>query len=97
MAREATITLDGTEFVVPALNIAQLQEVAEIINAGNAATSGFSILKIAMRRATPSPDFEILGPTLDEIATAVEKMLKLSGLQKPDSDPQLRVVPKQSN
>lgn len=93
MPREIKVTLGETEFTVPALNIAQLQDISEIIAAGVPTTSaGFTILKVAMKRATPAPDWDSLGPTLDEISDAVQTILKLSGLQKPDANPQLTVV-----
>ena len=91
MARSVTVQLDGIPFVVPALNIAQLQDVAEAISGTAPAITGFGILKIAMRRATPAPDWDTLAPGLDEIGEAVQAILKMSGLQKPEN-PTLAVV-----
>lgn len=93
MPRNCSIRLDETEFTVPALNIAQLQNVAEIIASDSPSKGSFSILKVAMERATPTADWTALAPTLDEIADAIAAILKMSGLQKPEANPQLTVVP----
>jgi hypothetical protein len=87
MARTAKVTLDETEFSVPALNIGQLERVSAVISAGRGSSGAFEILKIALERAAPKPDFEALAPTLDEVAAAVKAVLVLSGLQKPDENP----------
>ena len=87
MAKEAKVTLDGTEFTVPALNIGRLERVSAVISNGAGSNGAFEILKIALEKASPAPDLDTLAPTLDEVAAAVKAILVLSGLQKPDENP----------
>jgi hypothetical protein len=92
MARDVMVTLDGQNYQVPALNIEQMEDVAEVLQ-GPPQKAGFSVLKIAMRRANPKPDFSNMSPTFDEIGNAVKCILELSGLQQPDANPQQETTP----
>ena len=88
MPKEARVTLDGNEYVIPALNLGQLEDIAKVITATGAGTSGgLEILRIALRRATPKPDFETFAPTFTQIGDVVKSVLELSGLQEPDKNP----------
>ena len=89
MPKEAKVTLDGTEYTIPALNIGQLEDVSAIFGeAAPSSKSGIAILRIAMQRAEPKPDMEKLAPTFAEVGEVVQAVLKLSGLQQPDANPQ---------
>lgn len=87
MTRSVKVTLDGIEFEVPAMNVGQLEDVAETTAGATVGNVGLKILRIAMRRSTPKPDFETLAPTVDECGNAVRAIMELSGLQKPDANP----------
>lgn len=87
MSKSVKITLGEISFDVPALNIGQLQDVSEVISKATSGAAGFDIIKIALKRADPKPDYETLAPTIDEIGAGVQAVLKLSGLQKPDGNP----------
>ena len=83
MARTATITLDDKQYVIHALNMKELEEVAEIIGNGNANQFGVGrkILAVAMRRAEPKPeDFDTIEPLAEELSAATSALLQLSGL-----------------
>ena len=86
MAKEAKITLDGVEYTVPALNIGQLEEVSEAFD-GPRTKIPFSVVRIALARATPKADFDAMSPTMDEIGSAVQAILETAGLQKSDANP----------
>ena len=89
---EIKIGLGGTEYTVPALNLGQLERVSVLAIEGSVG-SGFAMLKIALERALPKPDFEQMAPTIDEVGNAVQAILKLSGLQKPDANPPVAASP----
>lgn len=94
MAKTAQITLDGTTYTVPAPNIGQLEEITEIFE-GPRSKIPFGVLRITMKRADPKIDFDVASPSIDEVATAVQVILKLAGLEKADANPpqpQLTVV-----
>lgn len=87
MSRQLKATLDGSEYTIPALNIDQLESVATIIT-GPARAAGLDILKVAMKRATPAPEWETFAPTFDEIGAVVQKVMEMSGLQSSANPPQ---------
>lgn len=90
MPREVKVSLGGTDYVVKALNIAQLEEMADLISGPITQTVGIKILMLALKRATPQLseiNMEEFAPELPEIATAVEAILALSGLKKPEDPP----------
>ena len=82
MKKIAVVTLDEREYTIPALNLDQLQECSQFIGGPDPTSRGFDILKIALRRAAPQPDFETFAPTLDEIGNAIALILQMSGLAK---------------
>lgn len=88
-ARSETITLDGIDFTVPRLNIDQLERVSEAFVTLSPTKVPFAVLRIALERALPTADFTTLAPDLvTEIQPSVLKVLAMSGLQKPDENPQ---------
>jgi len=86
MAKEATITLDGVSYVVPALNIGQLEDLTVAFD-GAKARIPFEILRIALARVEPQVDLRNLTPTMDEVGTAVQAILETAGLQKNQGNP----------
>ena len=83
MARTAEIILDGQTYTVRAFNIQQIERVM-------ASPGSFDVLRIALERSEPFLDKEavaLLEPTMVEIRTALETVMKLSGLETPTSPP----------
>jgi len=94
MAKVVNITLDGQDFVVPALNIGQLESLTAAFEGPKSAIP-FSVLRIAMARSTPQTDIANMTPTMDEVSAAVHAILETAGLQKADANPpHLTVVAK---
>ncbi len=88
--RSAEIVLNGTLYTVPAFNLRQLREVAALAIASQAdpaASAGmpFDVLAIAMRRATPAFDGDVLDAELGEnenLQDMFTKVLTLAGMVK---------------
>ena len=89
--KTATITLAGEKYVVPALNVGQIERFMDVIGNGTGAARGrlaMALLRIAVERAEPQIEaFDNLEPSLPEIQAAGEVISELSGLQKPDANP----------
>lgn len=78
------VTLGGTDYSVPKLNIGQLEEVTAAFDM-LPVRRPFAILRIAMRRATPViENWDEVEPGNDEVAAAVSAILANSGFQKAD-------------
>ena len=83
MARTAEIVLDGQPYTVRAFRIEQIERVMQ-------SPGSFDVLRIALERAEPAVTPEQvanLEPTMVEIRTALETVMKLSGLETPTSPP----------
>lgn len=89
MARKTTVvTLDETDFTIPALNLDQLERAGIAVTELGAQRAPFAILRIAMERAEPKMvDPEDFAPSPDQIGAAITKIMVLSGLQQPDQNP----------
>lgn len=92
MSKDAAIILDGVTYMVPPLNIGQLEDVSEAFEGPRTTKIPFAILRIALSRATPKADLDAICPTMDEIAEAVRMILLGAGLQKPDANPPVLTV-----
>jgi hypothetical protein len=87
MSKSITVTLAGTEFTVPKLNLGQQREITRLFSSP-AADISFDILAIAFRRAEPKVlDLNALEPDFDEISKAVGAILETAGLKKSESPP----------
>lgn len=88
MARTAKIVLDGTEYVIRAFNIGELEKINQ---GGNDA---WVVLKTALMRAEPKVvDPNAIEPTPAELQVAFETIMTLAGLQKPEASPQQEPPP----
>jgi hypothetical protein len=78
-----TVTLGGTDYKVPMLNIGQLEELTDVF-LGPAQKAGFGVLKIALSRADPAVEtekFSAIAATRKEIKAAVDAIMELSGFE----------------
>ena len=82
MAKSINVSLGGTGYKVPMLDIGQLEEVGEILEKESSPIKRtFAVLRVAMRRSDPSvPDVGTLEADGREVKAAVEQVLELSGL-----------------
>jgi len=79
--RTAKIVLDGDEFTIHAFKIKEIEELMAIFGGGDDGTTlSMKVLRLAMRRAEPSADFDDLEPTLDELGVASKVILELAGI-----------------
>lgn len=87
MAKTVQITLGGTEYTVPRLNIGELEELTEIVTSTPATKLAFQVLGIALRRAKPSLPEDIKSIETDghEIKEALSRIMILAGMKDPDS------------
>lgn len=82
MSKTTVIKLGGNDYVVPQLNIGQLERVTDIFSVGGH-RAGFRVLRIACERASPAiANFDEVEATTDEVAAAVAGVLQMSGLAK---------------
>ena len=90
-ARVAQITLAGMDYTIHAFNIGELERVTDIV-ASSAVSPGkvpFTILRIALARAEPKiENVDGIEATPEEIAAAMNEVLKLAGLNQPAANPQ---------
>lgn len=82
MSKTASITLGDVAYTVPALNIGQLERVADAMQ-GPAHRAGFAVLRIAMERATPAVDIGTVEASADEISKSAKAILEASGFTAP--------------
>lgn len=83
MPKTCTVLLDETTFVIPALNLDQLERVGELTETAGRARSMFGILRIALERAEPKMvDAATFSPTPDQIRGAIIEIMKMSGLEE---------------
>jgi hypothetical protein len=92
MPKQTTVTLADIQYVVPAFNMNQLEEVGLLIQAdgGQNYATAYKILRVALRRATPPLDDKASGeiqPTVNEVREANEKILEMSGLATAKENP----------
>lgn len=87
MSKTSSVTLGGTTYEVPQMNIAQLEQVTDLFAAGGVRT-GFGVLRIALARAVPAvPDPSAIEATTDEIKDAVKAILVMSGMDAKEPTP----------
>jgi hypothetical protein len=86
-SKQLKVTINEVEYTIPALNVGQLESVAEIISGPPSNTAGLYILKVALKRAQPSPDMETFSPSFEQIGKIVQDVLAMSGLEQ-KVDPQ---------
>ena len=101
--RTCTVTLGETSYIVPALDMDQLERVTDLYAqmdgddkspAGKIATQRsvsrlpFAIMRIALERAEPKANGAVSPNSLDELRMAMESVLEMSGLAKPGASPQ---------
>jgi hypothetical protein len=80
MPKTITVPLGGTDYTIPMLNLGQLEDAAVVLS-GEPARASFGVLRIALSRATPKvEDVAALEIDADELKSAVEQILTLSGL-----------------
>ncbi len=90
MARTATVVLDDKSYTVHAFNIGELEQITEAMSGPSTGKVAFTILALALKRATPSvndEDFRNLEPTSTEIQDAVKIIMQLSGMEEKPSGP----------
>lgn len=81
MAKSAKIYLGEAEYDVPMLNIGQLERVTDLIVAGGTRV-GFSVLRIALERATPKvEDAGAVEASADQVRGAVKSIMVMSGFE----------------
>jgi len=79
------VTLAGTEYECPMLNIGQLERATELL-VGEPVKATFGVLRIAMERATPKPSkFEEIEPTRAEVEAAVKAIMVNAGFRDAES------------
>lgn len=87
MSRTFEITLGGTVYAVPRFNLGQLREIAQIRGESDAerAEVPFTILAMALKRATPSVVDEAalleIEPEDGEFAEAMRLVMENAGLR----------------
>lgn len=97
-AKTAKITLGEREYEIRALNIGELERVTELFDEGvDPRKAAFSILRIGMERAVPQPEGGInaIEATSREIASAVEAIMRISGMEPPKENPTTASAPGQ--
>jgi hypothetical protein len=84
MSHKLKVSLGGTEYDVPKLNIGQLRQVTKIFS-GPVEDVSFDILKVALARAEPKvTDVDQLEADVGEIGKAVSDILVHAGLKEAD-------------
>lgn len=85
--RSAVIKFDGTEYTIPAFNLRQLRDVSAIAVATQgdqaaAAEMPFKVLAVAMQRAIPPYDGDVLDLTPDDgnLNVILGTIMRLAGL-----------------
>lgn len=77
MPKTVTVTLAGTEYLVPKMNVGQLEEMTD------SRGRSFDILRIALRRAEPKvADVNAIEADPAEISAAVKAILECAGLRE---------------
>jgi hypothetical protein len=84
MSKTVTVSLGGTDYIVPMLNVGQLGRIQDLPTN----MAGFGTLKIALERADPKVEnFETIEATRIEIKKAIAGILHLSGFDAPTGNP----------
>lgn len=88
MAKTINITLGESSYAVPHLNMGQIEELSEIYEEPDYASSARKfkttkrIATLLLRRAEPKiEDFSTIECTTEELAVAIRSILAASGLQ----------------
>lgn len=85
MAKSVKVSLGGTDYDIPMMDIDQLERVTDAISAG---AKGFAILRIGLEQADPPiPDPNKVRAKADEVRDAVRKILEISGFRSEDPAP----------
>lgn len=82
MSKVLKITLGGTKYEVPKLNVGQVREVTRLFRNEEKAEISFDVLKIAFARVDGIDDFEAIEAGLDEISEAAAEILLHAGFKK---------------
>lgn len=83
MPKSVTVTLAGVEYVVPKLNVGQIEEI--VMNRGKGRP--FDALRVALLRAEPKvADLDAIEADPAEIAAAVGAVLELAGIERKDAE-----------
>ncbi len=81
------VSLGGTDYVVPKLNIGQLREITKLFAAAKDDIS-FEIVAVALRRAEPKvADINEVVADIDDVGKAVQDVLVFSGFKKETAGP----------
>lgn len=76
------ITLGDQEFTIHAFNIGELERITDLFE-GPPRKVPFGVLRVAMERAEPKADPNVIEATTDQVAEAMLKILTLAGLKNP--------------
>jgi hypothetical protein len=88
MPKTITLKFGDAEYTVPQLNIGQLEQIAELVNATEETAiarlkQAVGILGVALSRSTPPVGkIQELEASSDDITEAVTSILQMSGLAK---------------
>jgi hypothetical protein len=95
MAKTAKIMLGGTEYLIHAFNIGELEEISLLFKGDADASAAFNVLRMALRRAEPKVDDAnaIELDSIDEVNAASVIILELAGLKKTGENPPVGTAP----
>lgn len=74
------VTLGGVRYVVPKLNVGQIEEITERGRTGRP----FDVLRLAFARVEPKVDVNTIEADADEIGAAIRAIMAFSGFNRPD-------------
>lgn len=95
--RAVTVSLDGVEYTVKALNIGQLEKVTDLFTSPKTSQIPFGILRIALETAEPRVlDVNLLTPKLEEVTIAVTAILEMSGMEQKPVQGEISPLPPQA-
>jgi hypothetical protein len=85
MPKNVTISLGGVDYVVPQMNIGQIEDLSEISSDASLPNfkRGRMISEVILRRAVPAiPSVRDLECTAEELRAATDTVLEMSGMAK---------------
>jgi hypothetical protein len=81
--KEAKITLGGQEYTVRSFNIAELEEIGQLLDGTVNKTTPFKILAIALRRAQPPvQDARTIELSFKDLDPAMDTIFAIAGLER---------------